>query len=688
MVTKKPDLFDKYNAYQTEFAKADNFEPHIRQDNISSALFNYSGDGISKVRYPTDRRVYDAARPNEAVPCAITQEDQHHVMLACKAIYQRVGIVRTVIDLMSEMASEGVEIVHEDAGPNQFYKEWFRKINGQERVERALSWIFKNGNFVVRRTYGTIKANEVRQMRRVSGQATAANVRIPMQYTLYDPASIDLIGDQLGTLSEVKNYAVRIPMSNFNGLRTPRNALEKQAFEALPQEIKDAMQGKAAEGYYYVPIPSDKIWVGHFKKDDSDIWATSFLYAILSDVYYNDKLKLAKTSALDGMINVVRLWKLGDIKNGIMPSPAMGAKLASILENNVGGGAVDIIWTSDIELEEAYPPIDKLVGFAENTDIILAGLGIPRVLLGGSQTGTEPAVNGSTLQNFISRLTGGRNLINQWLNAEIDIIQEEMGFKKRPIIRYSNDSFYNEQTYFKLLIDLVDRNVISNDRVLEVLKDNPNFEKIRLQRQEQERKDGALPPKAGPFNNPQLPDQQQHELTKITKQGQTDIKVQEAAPNSSNLSKDKGTPSSQKGRPPGTKDTVKRQRSKAIFGKYLGKAAALYDNVDSFVTKLMLAHFNVATARQLTNEQKKEIEAAKDYLYPRINPFIEFNNDVVTAAYQSNDNPGLLYQDNLQISLGGFAAEHLSSDTMRLLRIQSYVDAWLDFEDNDKNENK
>lgn len=49
-------------------------------------------------------------------------------MKMCMEAYDRVGIIRNVIDLMSDFASKGVMIVHPNKRIEKFYRKWFEKL--------------------------------------------------------------------------------------------------------------------------------------------------------------------------------------------------------------------------------------------------------------------------------------------------------------------------------------------------------------------------------------------------------------------------------------------------------------------------------------------------------------------------------------------------------------------------------
>ena len=94
---------------------------------------------------------YYAFRPDEAVPT-----EQRRIIRMCMDAYDKVGIIRNIIDLMGDFGSQGISIVHKDKSVEKFYQQLFKKVNGKERSERFLNNLYKTGNVIVHRSYANI----------------------------------------------------------------------------------------------------------------------------------------------------------------------------------------------------------------------------------------------------------------------------------------------------------------------------------------------------------------------------------------------------------------------------------------------------------------------------------------------------------------------------------------------------
>ena len=150
-----PNKIKEYAKHQKELEKQGTFLP-ISHDMALGNFYSNVDPGVS-VRPPYTRENYEFFRPNEATFInPKTQDDYRKIMVACKSAYERVGVVRSVVDMMSEFGAEGVEIVHPDEGPNNFYKAWMKRVKLEDRTERFLSWFYKAGNVAVRRKFGQL----------------------------------------------------------------------------------------------------------------------------------------------------------------------------------------------------------------------------------------------------------------------------------------------------------------------------------------------------------------------------------------------------------------------------------------------------------------------------------------------------------------------------------------------------
>lgn len=512
------------------------------QDMAVAGFYSNLEENIS-VRPPFTRHTYERFRPGERIP-----EKDDDIMTSCRNAYQSVGVIRSVVDLITETAVEGLEIVSENEGVTNFFQGWSQNVNLRERAERFANYFVVEGNVVVRKKVGKIDIPTVRRMKR--GSAATRSVSIPMGYIFYDPQTIRLIGGPLAIFADYKQWGIKVSAAQMQKLKDAY-AKDQEIVDKLPIEIREIITAKGALSETLIPIPQDEVWVAHYKKKDSEIWAKSFIFSILHDVIYNEKLRLAKISALDSWYNSIRIWKLGDHKEEILPDSGSIVKLAKILENHAGGN-LDIIWDSMLTYEQFFPPIEKLENFKENYESMLLGLGVHQTLIGG--TGSTSGDSFVGLRNLMKRIDCVRRAMNDWITNEVNEVCDVMGFQERPKVRFNNDNLFDQPSYFKLLIELVDRGVISNETVVTKIGEMWDIEQSRIKSEEQSRNSKEMPEKLGPFIQPKISESN----FKKNKELQGLNTNTSSMPSTSNPSTAPGKP----GRPGGSKDTVTRSPKK------------------------------------------------------------------------------------------------------------------------------
>jgi hypothetical protein len=601
------------------------------------------------------RSDYDYFRPNEAVPVQLK-----NIIKTADTIYQRVGLVKNVIDLMGDFGSQGIRFVHRNQRIERFYRNWFDKIGGQDRSERFLNNLYRVGNVVMNRQTAKIGKRVENKLYTAKGEADftvldseikTGRREIPWHYTFIDPFHVDILGDSLSSFMTDKKYAILLPTNLRKSIANPKNEIEKDIISKLPKDIIAAAENKTS-----YPLDPDKTLVFHYKKDDWQSWAYPMIYAIMDDINIIEKLKLADLAALDGAISNIRIFKLGNLEHKIAPTKAAAAKLSNILQNNVGGGTMDLIWGPDIELLESKTNVHQFLGEAKYTphlNSVYAGLGIPPTL-----TGTYGAAG--TTNNFISlktltqRLEYGRKILAAFWNHEIELVQKAMGFRYPAKIEFDRMDLSNEDSEKALLIQLADRNLISDELIQTRFGLDSDMEQTRLNRENRERQTKRRPAKSGPFYDSQF----ENSLKKIMLQSGTvtpselgvnllpkkkaeknalELKDGFSQKNTTKLVKDSpeslpGVPG--EGRPRMSKDTKKRKTK--TFKPRTGATLDIWaqdaqDKISSIVNPLILDFYKKKNLRSLSSDEAKNLEYIKTQVLFSIQPYSAIENEKIAS---------------------------------------------------------
>mgnify|MGYP006969349931 FL=1 len=375
--------------------------------------------------------------------------------------------------------------------------------------------------------------------------------------------------------------------------------------------------------------------MGHYKKDDWDTWAWPLIHAIFKDIILYDKLKLADMSALDGAISNIRIFKLGSLDHKIIPNRAAFNKLAEILESHTGVGTMDFVWGPDIDLLESQTDVHNFLGEDKYKPTLLAlyaGLGIPPTL-----TGTFG--NTGTTNNFISlkvltkRLSYGRDLLKEFWEKEIKIVQEAMGFQAPAKIEFGIIDLEDEAAQKQLLIQLADRELISDELLMRHFGHDEELEQIRIKKENKKRD------KVGPYHN----------------------------------ENDDG----EKGRPQNSSD--KNPRKNKEFKPKL-KAMKLWvsdaqKQIADIVNPYILQSFGKKNMRSLSASQTKQSEQTKFNILFNLEPFCEINNDSIKSVLSQTCNANLKKEYNSRLNLLSQEIDRkLAFDEIKDVQCELYVD--------------
>jgi len=649
-VTWGDDLASKQEALKASASSLDEFtlvERAVAAGGRRYSLDFSNLDGQTGSRPGLTKSDYYTFRPQEAPPNQIKA-----ILRRADEVYQRVGLVKNDIDLMGDFASQGIRLVHRNKRIERFYRQWFKKISGKDRSERFLNNIYKSGNIVIDRRTAKISVKVADKLYRALGSAdmqladlpevSVEKREIPWKYTFIDPACVEVAAGALSSFVSNKTYELQLPPSLRRIINSPKTEAEKAVVLGLPEQIIEA--AKAKKPY---PLDPNKTLVFHYKKDDWQSWAYPMIYAIMDDITVIEKLKLADMAALDGAISNIRIFKLGSLEHKIAPTRAATAKLASILGNNVGGGTMDLIWGPDIELVESNTNVHNFLGegkYIPHLNSVYAGLGIPPTL-----TGTFGAAG--TTNNFISlktltqRLQYGRDVLIQFWEQEIAIVQKAMGFKYPAKIEFDRMDLSNEDSEKALLIQLADRNVISDELLQTRFGFDPDIERSRLNRESRDRAAERMIPKSGPWHDPQFenalrkislqlgiaaPSQVGLELDPKKSGEKNALELKQALtppkmpPGSTNPSPDKLPKEAGEGRPKLSKDSEKRKDR--TFSPRTGAslrlwATAAQEDIGEIINPILLEFFNKKNIRSLSNIENKQLEDLKTNILFKFNPY-------------------------------------------------------------------
>lgn len=576
------------------------------------------------------REDYEYFRPNEAIP-----RNYKDMIMACDNLYYFSTLVRNFIDLMSDFACQGIRLVHPVKAQERFYNAWFKKVHGFDRSERFLNYFYRHAMVVIEARTGNLTYRVEREfMSQAEVKVDTRSVKsgeLPLQYIFHYPALVN-----------VKN-----------NINADKVIYEVQQLDNNPTNVSIQEIGMVGLTGKYRTLPSDNTFVRYYKRDDWQNFSIPFLYPLIKPAIMLEKLRLADSAALDGAISAVRIFKLGDVENRIAPTEAAVAKLDEILQAHVGGGTMDIIWPGPIELLESKTDVHNFLGeakYAPHLEEMYSGLGIPPTLAGKGGTGTTN--NYISLKTLTKRLHYGRKHLIEFWEEQIKWVQKAMGFARPAKIEFDFFDLGDEATEKALLIQLVDRNLVSDEKIQTLFGYDTEMERARLNRESRERKSGRRVERPTSLNDPA-----KLAMMKIALQRgyispeQAGIKVEqgtekEEAPFDTQMQvmkqKSAQVSAPQKGkkpagRPTGAKDGAKRKtkvfkpKVKASLDIWANDAQ---DKINDILKSEYLKNVQKKNFRQLTQNEIQTYEKLSAGVLFQLKPFSEVSGISVANALE------------------------------------------------------
>lgn len=486
----------------------------------------------------------------------------HMVIAQCMLAYLGYGVVRNIIDLYADFATEGVEIDHEDASVRNFYRTWATKVNLEERVHSMFLNLFVSGNVFVHRRWATLDEDEKRCMKRAKasenlddmliirgkskdrtiqtnessfidwyltkgeihlkndnkngktvGKAPPApseedipenpEKRIPWGYTFLNPLQMEIRGRRIrGDHYWIMAIDKKDTLDIARGLgMSTRQELGTTEIN-LPREFLSRVKKYQGPGAGYaaeVRLTKEELSVIQAPgKWDWFDWAVPFCYPALQALAFKDCLKSMEIRAAQSVINSVVLFKLGDIENGMPAEDEHFERLADMLQ--MPGQSLNILWNEAIEAQVIQPDVKGLFDTGKHES---ANQDILTAL------GVPEVLLGGKGGNFsnsyiavaavLEKLESYRMKVNNWLMGEAKIIADAMGFQKLPTIRFGRTSLKDEKAYQTFLLGLYDRGICSAQTLLEEIESSSEVQASQMKEEKEKLREKDIFEPKGPF---------------------------------------------------------------------------------------------------------------------------------------------------------------------------------------------
>ena len=441
--TKYKEAAAQFEPVMTSFGSSDSDYPSTRsRRNVAgiterSYKFKNIEDGLTPFKYDRNYSGESSCSVYEAV-------------ILCQKAYYNYGPLRNIIELMVDFSSTDIYLKGSTAKIRKFYISWFNKVNLVKLISQFFREYYRSGNVFIYPFLGTLKESDLRDLVKYYGNTSTASARLPVEYTILNPADIQTTGTL--SLNNSRIFYKRISDYELETLRNPRNSQDQQVYDSLPEDIKK--QIKTNQAAVLIPLPVKDIVAIFYAKMQYEPFSIPMPYPVLEDINYKLELKRIDMALSRSVQQCLLLVTLGSEpeKGGINPNNILA--MQKLLENQTVGRSIVSDYTtkaefitpkiSDLLNSEKYTIVDKDIDMALNN--ILAG-------------DDKFANQKNKIDVFIARLEQGRKVfLNEFLIPQMIKVAEEMGFGGQiPVPHFDNivlSDDINTQKNFTRLIEL------------------------------------------------------------------------------------------------------------------------------------------------------------------------------------------------------------------------------------------
>lgn len=417
----------------------------------------------------------------------------HDKMRIAMSYFNTDPLVGKIIELMKVFANDGFKNEHADPKIKAFYDNWCTTVD----FELVLGWIFleyfRSGNATTARELIPVtKAVNIGKIApgpyAVDGAAKNRFTKrmIPAAYTVLNPLTV--------YVTELNGYKDSLMLSS-QGLDiepTSSSDLAKLKVDGIPQGMVDMRRFKDG-----IPLDEKNVRRILRMRQPYEAYGSILMERAFGALYEKNKLRQMDMSMVNSVINQIVKVTIG---NDQFPATPKAIKNVAEAFQNVGKSQT-IFWNHTLQIEVIRPDISVLKNdkYERVNEDIRNAFGISEILTGGGSSGANFATSYLSLKTFLSNLMDARKDVLRWVRQEYADIAEAMGFDSYPEPSFNPLSMTDEIAEKQIIMQLVDRGIISYQTAQSRLGYDPQIEVDRRTEEKPLMEEGILGFLGSPF---------------------------------------------------------------------------------------------------------------------------------------------------------------------------------------------
>lgn len=469
--------------------------PNVRKS-ISAGIVR--DGGLDKAAASTLYQSPFEASTYEYMPLNISIHDK---MRLAMMHFKTDPLVGKIIELMTTFSNDGFKNEHSNPKIKKFFDEWGEYVS----LNKVRNWIFlelyRSGNVTTWRSLAPFGRSDLKidSVEDPPYEANAAKKHlwtkktIPCGYTVLNPLTVYV--NRLDGYSDYLSFHPPITdnklVDGFS-LDDTTNLILKN----LPREFEEVVKKNKGAA---IPLPEKNIRRILRMRQPYEPYGSIMMERAFAAIHEKNKLRQMDLQMANSVINQIIKVTIGS--DDFPATKPQLEKLANSFRNI--GKSQTIFWNHTLNIEVIRPDTSVLnsTKYERVNEDIRNAFGIAEILTGG---GAGSKANFATaylsLKAFIANLMDGRKEVLDWIRNEYEDIAEAMGFDSYPEPSFNPLSLTDEIAEKQLIMQLIDRQVISYETAVDRLGYDYSTELKRKTMEQPLVEAGLMGIVGGPYN--------------------------------------------------------------------------------------------------------------------------------------------------------------------------------------------
>ena len=416
-------------------------------ENLAKGSMNQYSESISSVDFAQQSYSYTS------LPICAGKESCAKTKIRKTLFYwENEPIVYKCISLLAQLANDTFTISCEDKKIETALRKWWKDIRGDEFLNHFFLEYFRSGNVPILRT-------NVRYIPKNGFKKEGYEKRIPGGYTILNPLNITI---KDSSLPGVKQAYLSVD-SDFLSIISNSGVME-YVKKIFPDEI--ASQIKPGVGQ--ILLPREIFSIVTKDKQPYELWALPLVSHAFDALDQKRNLMEMDRSTTSGVRNRILKVTIGNDQFPVTDTKELQV-LASKFKNPSKN--LTIFWNHTLNIEYIEPKLDSLniEKYEPVLDDIRSVFGISKVLLGID--GDSDGNNTLCLKGMIEILEQARTSFISWFNREVNDVANIISNTREDVVSVSFGTLNlkDENDFFRVIMQMVDRQIISYETASETL---------------------------------------------------------------------------------------------------------------------------------------------------------------------------------------------------------------------------